>query len=97
MSVIVMVQGNPRPEGREQLTQYQQTARAVITKHGGQVVARGGAIGKLHGPQPWQFAVVLRFPDKAAVDAWYNDPEYIKVLPLRERGFAELEINVFQE
>ncbi len=35
MSVIVMVQGNPRPEGKDQLTQYQQAAVQVITKHGG--------------------------------------------------------------
>jgi len=49
MSVIVMVQGNPRPEGKDQLAQYQQTAREVITKHGGQVIARGGGVGSLHG------------------------------------------------
>ena len=96
MSVIVMVQGNPRPEGKDQLTQYQQAAVQVITKHGGQVIARGGGVGSLHVPK-WQVGVVLRFPDKAAVDAWYNDPDYRKVLPLRDQGMAELEINVFQE
>jgi uncharacterized protein (DUF1330 family) len=96
MSVIVMVQGNPRPEGKDQLTQYQQAAVQVITKHGGQVIARGGGVGSLHGSK-WQVGVVLRFPDKAAVDAWYNDPDYRKVLPLRDQGMAELEINVFQE
>jgi uncharacterized protein (DUF1330 family) len=96
MSVIVMVQGNPRPEGKDQLTQYQQAAVQVITKHGGQVIARGGGVESLHGSK-WQVGVVLRFPDKAAVDAWYNDPDYRKVLPLRDQGMAELEINVFQE
>jgi uncharacterized protein (DUF1330 family) len=97
MSVIVLVQGNPRPEGKEQLAQYQRTARNVIGRHGGEVVARGSTLGKLHGARQWQFAVVLRFPDEASVDAWYNDPEYVQVLPLRERGFAELEINLYQE
>ena len=96
MSVIVMVQGNPRPEGKDQLTQYQQAAVQVITKHGGQVIARGGGVGSLHGSK-WQVRAVIRFPDKAAVDAWYNDPDYRKVLPLRDQGMAELEINVFQE
>ena len=96
MSVIVMVQGNPRPEGKDQLAQYQQTAREVIIRHGGQVIARGGGVGSLHGAK-WQVGIVIRFPDKSAVDAWYNDPDYRKVLPLRDQGMAELEINVFQE
>jgi hypothetical protein len=26
---------------------------------------------------------VIRFADQAAVEGWYNDPEYQKVLPLR--------------
>ncbi len=30
MSVIVMVQGNPRPEGKDQLTQYQQAATSKL-------------------------------------------------------------------
>lgn len=97
MSVIVLVQGNPRPDGKEQLAQYQRTAGKVIGRHGGQLLARGNTLSKLHGARQWQFAVVLRFPDRDSVDAWYKDPEYIKVLPLRERGFSELEINVYQE
>src|SRR5439155_11530063 len=39
MSVLVVVQGNPRPDRTDTLQQYQQTARAVIAKHGGEVVA----------------------------------------------------------
>ena len=45
MSVIVLVQGMPNPERKEALTEYQQTARTVIAKHGGQVVTRAAAWG----------------------------------------------------
>jgi uncharacterized protein (DUF1330 family) len=31
------------------------------------------------------------------VQAWYNDPEYQRVLPLRNEAYRELEITVFQE
>jgi hypothetical protein len=47
MSVIVLVQGMPNPERKEALTEYQQTARTVIAKHGGQVVTRGSGLGSL--------------------------------------------------
>jgi uncharacterized protein (DUF1330 family) len=35
----------------------------------------------------------------AAVNAWYNDPEYQRALPLRHEAFGDgnLEITVFQE
>ena len=49
MSVLVVVQGNPRPDRTDTLQQYQQTARAVIAKHGGAVVNRGSGLGSLSG------------------------------------------------
>jgi uncharacterized protein (DUF1330 family) len=67
MSVIVLVQGTPRPDRKEALAQYQQAARAVIAKHGGEVVARGSGLGSLHGSHQYQVGIVLRFADKAAV------------------------------
>lgn len=97
MSVLVIVQGNPHPDRTETLQQYQQTARAVIAKHGGQAITRGSGLATLNGSRQWKVGIVLRFPDKAAVDAWYNDPEYQRVLPLRNQAYADLEITVFQE
>jgi uncharacterized protein (DUF1330 family) len=97
MSIIVLVQGTPRADRKEALTQYQQAARATIAKHGGEIVARGSGLGALHGPGTYQAGLVLRFADKPAAEGWYNDPEYQKVVPLRDEAFAELEINMFQE
>ena len=97
MSVCVLVQGNPHPDRTETLQQYQQTARAVIAKHGGQPVTRGSGLATLHGSRQWKVGIVIRFPDMAAVNAWYNDPEYQQVLPLRNQAYADLEITVFQE
>lgn len=97
MSVIVIVQGTPHPDRLDILKQYQGAAGAVVQKHGGQVVTRGTGVESLHGPHKWQFGIILRFPSAEAVRAWYNDPDYQKVIPLRTQAFADLEINVFQE
>jgi len=97
MSVIVLVQGSPHPERKEVLVQYQQAARAVIAKHGGEVLARGSGVGSLHGSGKYQIGIVIRFAGKAAADGWYNDPDYQKVLPLRDQAYTALEINMFQE
>jgi uncharacterized protein (DUF1330 family) len=97
MSVMVLVQGTPNPDSKDALAQYQQAARAVIVKHGGEVVARGSGLGSLHGSGKYQIGIVLRFADKAGVEGWYNDPDYRKVLPLRNQAYADLEIHMFQE
>jgi uncharacterized protein (DUF1330 family) len=97
MSVIVLVQGTPRSDRKDVLAQYQQAARAVIAKHGGEVIARGSGLGSLHGAAKYEIGIVLRFADKASADGWYNDPDYRKVLPLRDQAYAALEINMFQE
>ena len=97
MSVLILVQGNPKPDKADILQQYQQVARTIIGKHGGQPVARGNGVGTLHGSRKWQVGIVVRFPDEAAAKAWYNDPEYQKVLPLRDQAYADLEITMFQE
>ncbi|HLK86453.1 MAG TPA: DUF1330 domain-containing protein [Candidatus Binataceae bacterium] len=97
MSVIVLVQGTPRPDRKDALAQYQQVARAVVAKHGGEVVVRGSGLAALHGPNKYEVGIVLRFADRAAAEGWYNDPEYRKVLPLRDQAFAAIEINMFQE
>jgi len=97
MSVLVLVQGNPKPDKADILQQYQQVARTIIGKHGGQPVARGSGLDSLHGSRKWQVGIVIRFPDEVAARGWYNDPEYQKVLPLRDQAYAELEITMFQE
>lgn len=98
MSVLVLVQGNPKPEKAAVLQEYQQAARTIIGKHGGQAIARGSGVGTLHGSRKWQVGIVIRFPDEAAVKAWYSDPEYQKVIPLRDEAYGDnLEITLFQE
>jgi uncharacterized protein (DUF1330 family) len=97
MSVIVLVQGTPHPERKEMLAEYQKTARAVIAKHGGQAVAMGSGLGSFYGSGKFQVGIAIRFPDQAAAEGWYNDPDYQKVLPLRNQAYTALEINMFQE
>lgn len=97
MSVLVIVQGTPHPDRSDILKQYQTAAGAIIGKHGGQVVARGGGVEALAGNHKWQLGIVIRFPDMNAVHAWHSDPDYQKVIPLRTQAYADLEVNVFQE
>ncbi|MEA2626060.1 MAG: hypothetical protein QOD06_2105 [Candidatus Binatota bacterium] len=97
MSVVVIVQGNLRAGKEDALDRYRKVAQPVIAKHGGQVIARGSGVGRLHGSRTWKVGIVVRFPDAASAAAWHDDPEYQQVLPLRGEAYEDIEINTFQE
>jgi uncharacterized protein (DUF1330 family) len=56
--------------------EYRAKAPAVIRKHGGEYLARGGNCVVLEGDWKPSRLVVVRFPDLAAVQDLFNDPEY---------------------
>jgi uncharacterized protein (DUF1330 family) len=70
------------PEGYEQ---YRAAVPALIRKHGGEYLVRGGALDVIEGNwQPRRLAV-LRFPDRNAALAFMKDPEYLPLKELRHR------------
>lgn len=74
------------------LEKYREKVPALIDKHGGRYVARGGAMEKLEGSAELPSAmVVLEFPSMDKARAWYNDPEYAPFIKLRQGG-ADLDL-----
>ena len=75
--------GNLLVTAPETLGAYRQLARHAMQKHGGVPAAAGPTdVLKDNGVGPLN-AVVLTFPDKAAVEAWFNDPDLAKLHAMR--------------
>jgi uncharacterized protein (DUF1330 family) len=55
---------------------YKYGVSAIIRKHGGEYLARGGVTEVLEGDFIPERIVLLKFPDMAAVKAILSDPEY---------------------
>ena len=66
--------------------EYRTKVPALIRKHGGEYVVRGGKLTTLEGTWEPSRLVILRFPDAAAAQAFYDDPEYEPLKVLRERA-----------
>ncbi len=64
---------------------YKAAAPALIRKHGGEYLARGGASEVLEGEWVPSRIALLKFPDLAAVKAFLSDPEYQPLRALRHR------------
>lgn len=65
---------------------YRRQVAATIAAHGGRFLVRGGATRTLEGDWAPKRAVVLEFPDAAALQRWYDSPEYAPLLALRKRA-----------
>ncbi len=71
-------------EDAEAYKRYQAAVPKVIERHGGRFIVRGGAVEVLEGEAPAGRIVVIEFPSKAAVEAFYASPEYQEIIPLRQ-------------
>lgn len=82
MSVYLIV--NSDVKDREAHKDYLARVPALVAKHGGEYLARGGAFEVLEGD--WQPArlILFRFPDRASVKALFSDPDYLPLKKLRQ-------------
>ena len=84
MTAYLMITGsvtNP-----EKLGEYGKAAGRTVAAHGGAMVAAGKGRVLTDGGAGIDRAVLISFPDQAAMDAWYNSPEYQAIIPLRDAG-----------
>jgi uncharacterized protein (DUF1330 family) len=65
--------------------EYRAKVPALIRKHGGEYLVRGGNFTVLEGDWKPCRLVIMRFPDIAAVRNLFSDPEYQPLKALRQR------------
>ena len=65
--------------------EYKTKVPALVRKHGGEYLVRGGNFVVLEGNWKPSRLAVFRFPNVTAAEALYNDPEYQPLKALRQR------------
>ena len=65
---------------------YRQGVEATVTKFGGRFLVRGGNAEAVEGTWCPKRLIVLEFPDKASLRAWYGSPDYKPLLDMRLRA-----------
>jgi len=65
--------------------EYKAKVPALIRKHGGEYLVRGGKFFVAEGDWKPSRLVLLRFLDAASVEALNNDPDYQPLKALRQR------------
>ena len=74
------------------VAEYGPKVEALVEKHGGRYLVRGGEMDVVEGTTPAaRVMVVIEFPSLENARAWYNDPDYAPLIKLRQTG-SEAEI-----
>ena len=68
----------------EAYDRYKADVPALIRKHGGKYLIRGGPFSVLEGSWQPSRLVIFEFPNREAVQAFYDDPEYAPLRKIRE-------------
>lgn len=63
--------------------EYRSKVAPMIERYGGRYLTRGGSHRVLDGAWHPTRAVIIEFPDMAALMAWYKSPEYQPLIELR--------------
>jgi uncharacterized protein (DUF1330 family) len=84
MPVYVIVQG--KIENRKLLDQYLAQAGPTVEAHQGRLIAYAEEPEVIEGPLEHPRTVVLEFPSMKEARAWYDSPEYQKIVSLRIKG-----------
>lgn len=92
MSACVI--GHITVKDEEKWAQYRAQVPATLAPWGAELVFRGTGAGVLSGEHRHSAVVVIRFPDQAAVNHWYDSPAYQALIPLRQQA-ADLDLISF--
>jgi uncharacterized protein (DUF1330 family) len=63
---------------------YRAEVPAVVAAHGGRFLVRGGAVTVLEGASVPQRQVILEFADMAHLRAFYESPDYQRLIAVRQ-------------
>jgi uncharacterized protein (DUF1330 family) len=70
------------------LQEYSASAGPTVVSAGGTVAIRGKVVETLVGTLKPQACLVLKFETAAAARAWYQSPEYQRLIPVRDEALT---------
>lgn len=67
------------------IVEYLKRIDETFAPFGGRFIIHGGPVDVVEGSWSGDL-IVIEFPDKASIHAWYDSPAYRRILPLRTKN-----------
>lgn len=85
-SVAAYVIGHISVKDAALWAEYRSRVPATLAPWGAELLLRGTKTAVLSGEHAYDDTVVIRFPNRAALDGWYASAAYQALIPLRARA-----------
>lgn len=85
-SVAAYVIGHITVKDAALWAEYRSRVPATLAPWGAELLLRGTKTAVLSGEHAYDDTVVIRFPNRAALDGWYASAAYQALIPLRARA-----------
>ncbi|MFC0453357.1 DUF1330 domain-containing protein [Rhodococcus jostii] len=90
----VAIQGTFAPGYEQHFDDYSSLMREFLARHGATVVRRQLVEKTIYGRARPDLFMVIDFPDRSVVELLFLQGEYLGIVPLRNKVFAEFEMHV---
>lgn len=94
MTVLVIAEARLRKPAK--MAEYSAAAAPIVATFGGEFLHRAKYVETLGGSATSHGLAILRFSSADAARAWFDSPEYLAIVPLREEG-AEMTFRLYEE
>ncbi|MBT4099526.1 MAG: DUF1330 domain-containing protein [Gemmatimonadetes bacterium] len=92
----LVVTAQPNPQEMESVQEYLHGVLPLLTGAGGKVVKRLRTDKVIHG-NPSGMTLVMDFDSEDAITGMFESDDYAALVPVRDRGFSEMNILLTQE
>lgn len=93
--VLLVIQGRLADGAEEIYERYLEGTRPLMREYGAEVEAVGGGLVSEHTNASWPVNAILRFPDRAAAEAFLGDPRYLEIKRrYRDRAYETLHLSL---
>ena len=92
-TATLVVTAAPNPEEMASVQEYLQGVMPLLTGAGGELIKRLRVDEVIHG-NPAGMVLVMDFESADAVTELFNSDDYAELVPVRDRGFKEMNILV---
>ena len=88
----LVVTSTANPNDLESMRRYVESVVPLLLDLGGTVVKRSRIDEIYHGESCGQYLLIMDFPDKEELRAFFDGSEYQQLIPFRDKGFQEIDI-----
>jgi uncharacterized protein (DUF1330 family) len=82
----------PNPEYQKEMKEYQGIAGPLLLQEGGEIILRNKVTKVIAGESQTQMIILAQYPTREAIERIFNSDEYKTIIPLRDKGFSQIDI-----